>query len=87
MFHFKKQMIEAHMLICFMALAICKYIELKTGKSIKYCLKQLSSVTDATIVNTLSGEETILRSPISDEILGVFKTIKIFPCNLVRLRN
>jgi transposase len=77
MFHFKQQMIEAHILICFMALAICKYIELKTARSIKSCLKLLKSVTDATVVNTLSGEEIILRSPISDEIQEVLKQLEI----------
>lgn len=77
MFHFKKQMIEAHILICFMALAISKYIELKTGRSIKSCLKLLKSITDATIVNTVSGEEIILRSPISDEIREVLNRLEI----------
>lgn len=76
-FHFKEQMIEAHILICFMALVICKYIELKTSRSIKFCLKLLRSVTDATLVNTLSGEEIILRSPISNEIQEVLKQLGI----------
>lgn len=34
-YHFKKQTIEAHILICFMALTVCKYMELQTGKSTK----------------------------------------------------
>jgi len=77
MFHFKQQMIEAHILICFMALAVCKYMELKTGRSIKSSLKLLSGVTDARLVNTLSGEEIILRSPINDEIQKVLKKLNI----------
>jgi len=51
MFHFKQQMIETHILICFMALAVCKYMELKTDRSIKSNLKLLKSVTDAKLVN------------------------------------
>lgn len=78
MFHYKKQMIETHILICFMALAICKYIEQKTGRSIKSCIKILKNVTDATVVNTLSGEEITLRSPISDEIRRVIERLEIF---------
>ena len=66
--HFKQQTIEAHILICFMSLAICKYIELKTDRSIKTIIKLLKSVTDATIVNVITGEKFILRSPINDEI-------------------
>lgn len=78
MFHFKQQMIEVHILICFMALAVYKYMELKTGRSIKSNLKLLISVTDAKIVNTLSGEQFILRSPINDEIQRVLKQLAIF---------
>jgi transposase len=78
MYHFKEQMIAAHILICFMALATCKYIELKTARSIKSILKLLKSVTDATVVNTLSGEEIILRSPINDEIQKVLTGLEIF---------
>ena len=77
-YHFKQQTIEAHILICFMALAVCKYIELKTGRSIKSILKLLKGVTDATIVDTLSGKKFTLRSPINDEIQGVIKRIEFF---------
>jgi hypothetical protein len=66
-YHFKQHAIKAHVLICFMALAVCKYMELKTGKSIKHIVKALKGVTDARIMNTLSGEEIILRSVIKEE--------------------
>ena len=66
-YHFKKQTIEAHILICFMALTVCKYIELKTGKSTKAIIKLLKKVTDARILNTLTNEEIIIRSEISTE--------------------
>jgi len=59
-------------------LAVCKYIELKTGRSIKSILKLLKGVTDATIVDTLSGKKFTLRSPINDEIQGVIKRIEFF---------
>jgi len=68
MFHFKEQTIKAHILICFMALAVCKYMELKTGKSTKYVLKHLKSVTDARLINTITNEEFILRAPLNHEI-------------------
>jgi transposase len=66
-YHFKQHAIRTHVLICFMALAVCKYMELKTGKSIKHIIKALKGVTDARIINTLSGEEIILRSVIKEE--------------------
>lgn len=66
-YHFKENTIKVHILICFMALAVCKYMELKTGKSTKHIVKLLKGVTDARILNTLTGEEITLRSEIKDE--------------------
>ncbi|MDI6766220.1 MAG: IS1634 family transposase [Bacteroidota bacterium] len=54
MYHFKEHTIKAHVLICFMALAICKYMELKSGKSTKNIVKTLKGVTDARILNQLT---------------------------------
>jgi len=67
-YHFKKQAIAAHILICFMALAICKYLEIKTGESTRRIVRTLKSVTDARIKNTLTGEEITMRSEITAEI-------------------
>jgi transposase len=67
-YHFKQQTIEVHILICFMALAICKYMEIKTGSSIRQIVKILKSVTDARIKNMLTGEEITMRSEITAEI-------------------
>ena len=66
-YHFKETAIKAHILICFMALAVCKYMELKTHKSTKHIIKLLKGVTDARILNTLTNEEITLRSTINDE--------------------
>jgi len=67
-YHFKRQTIEVHILICFMALAICKYMEIKTGSSTRQIVKILKSVTDARIKNMLTGEEIIMRSEIATDI-------------------
>lgn len=67
-FHFKEQTIQVHILICFMALAVCKYLEIKTAKSIKQIVRLLKNVTDARIKNTLTGEEITMRSEITTEI-------------------
>jgi len=48
-YHFKEKTIKTHVLICFMALAVCKYMELKTNKSTKHIIKLLKGVTDARI--------------------------------------
>jgi len=66
-YHFKRQAIEAHVLICFMALAVCTYMELKSRKSTKKIIKLLKTITDARLLNTLTNEEIIIRSEISPE--------------------
>jgi len=79
-YHFKKQTIEAHILICFMALAVCKYMEIKTGKSTKKIIKLLKSITEARVKNLLTNEEIIMRMKITEEIKQLWKTL--LPTNL-----
>ena len=79
-YHFKKQTIEAHILICFMALSVCKYMELKTKKSTKKIVKLLKSITEARVKNLLTNEEVIMRMKIPEEIEQLWKTL--LPTNL-----
>lgn len=74
-YHFKEKMIQAHILICFMALAVCKFMELKTGRSTKAILKLLKGVTDARIVEISTGEEFTLRSEVNDELKQLLEKI------------
>ena len=67
-YHFKEQAIQTHVLICFMALAICKYMEIKTGESTRQIIKSLKTVADARILNTLTRKEIIMQSEITDDI-------------------
>ena len=76
-YHFRQKMIEVHILICFMSLAMCKYIELKTGRSIHAVLKLLKGITDARLIDKSSGEEITLRSEINDEVKLIIKTMSI----------
>lgn len=77
-FHFKEESIKAHVLLCFMALAISKYMELKTGKSLKHVVQSLKSVTDARILNTLNQKEIILRSEITDETKRLIRQLDVW---------
>lgn len=76
-YHFKKEAIEAHILICVMALAVAKYMELKTGKSIKAILETLKKVTDARILNITSNEEALWRSVIPEETKLILEDLGI----------
>lgn len=74
-YHFKRQTVEAHILICFMALAVCKYMELKTGKSTKKIIKLLRGITEARMKNLITGEIFVMRKEISEEISQLWKTL------------
>lgn len=77
-YQFKKQTIQAHILICFMALAVTKFMEVKTGKSIKAIVKLLKSVVDARIFNTLTSDEIILRSHLSEEVKELLRSLGLW---------
>jgi transposase len=70
-FHRMEDSIKAHMLICVMALAISKYVELKTGQSIRSVLDLLKRVTDAMIMNKTTGKLHTMRSPVPEELVGI----------------
>lgn len=74
-FHSKKQAIETHILICFTALAIAKYIELKTGKSIKSITKTLKKSVDAIIYNPLTKQEFLIKAKSNELIEEILKLI------------
>lgn len=70
-FHHKEESIRAHILICIMALAISKYIEIKSNRSIRSVLDLCRTITDATLVHRATGEITTMRSPIPDKMAEV----------------
>ena len=74
-FHNKQQAIETHILICFMSLALAKYIEIKTKKSIKSVTKELKKVTDARIFDQINKRELTMRSKINEETTEILKMI------------
>lgn len=61
-FHFKEQPIKLHMLICFMALVISKHIEIKTGVSLRRFITECKKVTDARMLNKITGKEIRIRT-------------------------
>lgn len=77
MYHFRKPSIQAHVLICFMALSVCKYMEIKSGKSIHKLVRLLKSVTDARILNDWTSKEIVLRSEISEEIKDILFKLNV----------
>ena len=77
-FHFKEEPVKLHLLICFMALVISKHIELESGMSIKKFIHECKKVTDARLLNHITGKEVKIRAmltPILTEILPKFKLL------------
>lgn len=60
-FHHTQEAIQAHVLICFMALMIGKYLEIKTGRSLRQIRQELWRVHEAQIRDERSGEIYMLR--------------------------
>jgi transposase len=74
-FHFKEEPIRLHILICFMALAVSKLIELKTDTSLRAFLTQCKKVTDARLLNKLTGKVITLRTSIPDDLANLLNKL------------
>ena len=60
-FHRTEEAIRSHVLVCFMALMMGKYLEIKTGASIKQIRKQLWKVHEAHLLNEITGKTHIVQ--------------------------
>lgn len=78
-FHFKKDPIRLHLLICFMALAVSKYIEIKTNLSIQAFLSECKKITDAKLLNKINNKIILKRVPPSKEVLTLLERLKLMP--------
>lgn len=67
-FHRTEDAIKSHLLICFMALAMTKYIELKTGLSLRSAIDLWKSVGEARIIHRESHQEFTIPASPSDEV-------------------
>ena len=67
-FHFKEEPIQLHMLICFMALAVSKHIELATSLSIRAFLTHCKKITDARLLNKITQKEIKMRATVPSHL-------------------
>lgn len=63
-FHFKEEPIQLHMLICFMALAVSKHIEIASTLSIRAFLTHCKKITDARLLNKITNKELKVRTSV-----------------------
>lgn len=67
-FHYTEDAVRVHILICFVALVLGKYIEIKTGVSTRLLRDMLWSISEAHMVDTVTGETFVFRSSPSKEV-------------------
>jgi transposase len=67
-FHHSHDAIQAHVLICFMALMIGKLIEIKTGYSLRRVRDLLWQVQEIHLRDPVSGQERITLTPLPTEL-------------------
>ena len=76
-FHYMEDSVKAHVLICVMALAVGKYLEQKVGQSLRRITDVLKSVTDAKIVDMVTGKTFTLRSTLSDDAKDLLEKLNL----------
>jgi len=72
-YHHKEESIKNHLLICFIALTISVYLELKNKTSITQIISNLKSITDAKIQNKLNGNIHYQRIELTTAVLEMEK--------------
>lgn len=65
-FHYEHDAIRAHVLLCFMALMMSKFLEMKTGISLQRIRDILWNVHEAHIEDTLTGKQITLQTNLAE---------------------
>lgn len=76
-FHYTHDAIRAHLLICFMALMIGKYIEIKTGRSLRVVRDLLWQIQDVHLRDPLTNKQRVARSPMPSELQEVIRLLGV----------
>jgi transposase len=74
-FHYKEEPIRLHLLICFMALAITKHIELQTNISIRNFIHESKKITDARLKDQITGKEIRIRATLTHNIADILRKL------------
>jgi transposase len=76
-FHHSHDAIRAHVLICFMALMIGKYIEIKTERSLRAVRDMLWQVHEVNLHDPTTGRERVACTPIQNELKEILNLLKL----------
>ena len=72
---FKEQSIQLHLLICFIALAVAKHIEIRGKISIRNFITLVKTVTDPRMLNKITKHEIKLRSEIPIPLINLIQIL------------
>lgn len=67
-FHYKQEAIKAHVLICFMGLMISKYLQLKTGLSVREIRSQLMQIHEAHLLDQITGKTHVMAMDAQEKL-------------------
>ena len=76
-FHYKEEPIQLHLLICFMALAVSKHIELQTDVSVRKFIHECKKITDARLKNKITGKQIRIRANLTPAIVEILKKLNL----------
>ncbi len=65
-FHYAHEAIRAHVLLCFMGLMMGKFLEIKTGLSLRKIRDILWNIQEAHIQDSLTGKSIVLQTNLKD---------------------
>ena len=76
-FHHKQEAVKSHILICFAALIIGKFLEINTKLSLKQIIDAIWVVTDAKLYDKVTKNTFTLRSELNQSSMDVVDKIDI----------
>jgi len=76
-FHHKEDAVRAHMVVCFVALTVGRYLERATNLSMRGVRDILWSVTDAQIFDAVTKETIVLRSELDENAQSILKKLSL----------
>ena len=76
-FHRTEEAIRSHLLICFLALAMSKYMENSTSLSLRAIVDRLRGVGEARLIDTASGEEFLIPAVIPEETRDILRRLGV----------
>jgi len=76
-YHRKEKTIKAHILICFMALAVGEYIEIKSKLSLQRVLKIMKTAVDVKIKDEVTGQIINIPAYLSTQLKTLLQKLNV----------